>query len=47
MFLLFIIDINECSSSPCWNGGYCQDHVNNYTCDCKPGYVGYNCQTGK
>ncbi|VDH94425.1 Hypothetical predicted protein, partial [Mytilus galloprovincialis] len=38
-------EINECKSSPCQNGGYCQDHVNNYTCDCKPGYVGYNCET--
>ena len=43
---IFISDINECISSPCQNGGYCWDHVNNYTCDCQPGYVGYNCQIG-
>ena len=39
-------DIDECSSSPCQNGGQCQDEVNKYTCTCDPGYEGSDCKTG-
>ena len=31
------MEINECHSSPCNNGGHCLDVVNNYTCRCPPG----------
>ena len=44
---LFQTDIYECSSSPCNNGGFCEDHINGYTCDCKPGYEGVHCEIGK
>ena len=40
-------DINECSSSPCQNGGKCKDLVNRYECQCAPGYEGTNCVIGK
>ena len=40
------VDINECASHPCKNGGTCSDLVNGYKCSCKPGYTGINCQTG-
>ena len=39
-------DINECYSSPCENGGTCEDQVNGYTCHCPNGYSGDQCQTG-
>ncbi|XP_013385606.1 delta and Notch-like epidermal growth factor-related receptor [Lingula anatina] len=39
------IDINECDSSPCKNGGKCHDKVNGFFCDCPAGYVGTRCQT--
>jgi hypothetical protein len=39
------VDINECSSSPCRNGGACNNRVNSFTCDCKPGYTGTTCAT--
>lgn len=42
----YFLDINECASNPCANGGSCTDHVNRYTCTCVPGYIGSNCQTG-
>ena len=41
-----VTDINECISNPCQNGGKCTDGVNSYTCKCKPGYQGDNCETG-
>ena len=41
------LDINECSSGPCQNGGTCVDGVNRYTCSCAPGYTGINCQTSR
>ena len=43
----FYLDINECSSSPCRNGGMCVDQVNGYVCNCQPGYQGVHCQTSK
>ncbi|XP_053406641.1 protocadherin Fat 4-like [Mercenaria mercenaria] len=39
--------IDECSSSPCQNGGTCSSSVNVYTCQCVPGYIGTNCETNK
>lgn len=38
------ININDCSSNPCSNGGTCLDGVNDYTCSCAPGYTGQNCE---
>ena len=45
-FLNIIVDIDECSSSPCQNGGTCDDDVASYTCGCVAGYEGINCETG-
>lgn len=33
-------DVNECASSPCKNGGTCEDGVNQFICRCLPGYGG-------
>ena len=41
------IDINECDSSPCQNSGICTDGVNSYSCACRSGYTGLQCQTSK
>ena len=46
IFLIFLPDIDECSSNPCEHGSTCNNLVNNYTCTCTPGYDGYNCQHG-
>ena len=40
-------DINECVNHTCQNGGSCKDGVNNYSCNCLPGFTGNRCQTGR
>ena len=45
--VLILSDINECASSPCQNGGVCNNLVNQYSCDCAgTGYSGIHCQIG-
>ena len=39
--------IDDCESSPCQNGGTCIDGIDSYTCTCKPGYNGHDCETSK
>ena len=39
-------DNSGCLSNPCQNEGTCTDGNNDYTCTCKNGYTGKNCQTG-
>ena len=41
------IEIDECASSPCQNGGTCRDLVNGFMCDCADGYEGMHCEIGK
>ena len=38
-------DINDCAEQPCQNNGNCTDEVNDFHCDCVPGYTGKNCST--
>ena len=41
------LDIEECNSNPCRNGGTCIDGANSYQCKCADGYAGANCEQGK
>ena len=41
-----VLDINECHSDPCMNGGTCVDGTFQYTCTCVNGYTGTHCETG-
>ncbi|KAL9972183.1 hypothetical protein ACROYT_G018440 [Oculina patagonica] len=36
---------DECSTSPCQNGGTCVNRYNDYLCLCPSGYTGNTCQT--
>lgn len=40
-------NINECASTPCQNGGTCEDGINAYTCTCPANYTGVNCDAGE
>ena len=40
------IDIDECASNPCMNGGTCIDEVNSFSCSCIPGYTDSTCSIG-
>ena len=44
-YLLFFSDKDECASSPCANGGTCNDLINKYTCNCVAGFAGARCTT--
>ena len=44
--IILTLDIDECSSSPCQNGGTCVDGINRYDCSCTVGYTGVDCETG-
>ncbi|XP_043926270.1 sushi, nidogen and EGF-like domain-containing protein 1 [Protopterus annectens] len=39
------IDVNECASYPCQNGGSCIDGRNSFTCLCAPGFTNITCET--
>ena len=38
------IDIDDCTSVPCKNGGSCTDQVNSFECTCLAGYTGKRCE---
>ena len=38
------VNIDDCASQPCYNGGTCHDQEKDYTCSCPPGYFGLQCQ---
>ncbi|XP_029988085.1 sushi, nidogen and EGF-like domain-containing protein 1 isoform X2 [Sphaeramia orbicularis] len=39
------IDVDECASYPCQNGGTCKDQINSFICQCPAGYTGIQCET--
>lgn len=39
------INVNDCESSPCMNGGTCVDLENSFQCVCDPGWEGPYCNT--
>ena len=46
LFWMLILDINECESNPCENGGTCTDMEDGYSCACESGFTGSECESG-
>ena len=44
---VFTLDVDECITRPCINGGTCQNQYGSYSCVCKRGYTGKHCETSK
>lgn len=46
--ILRVTDIDDCASSQCDGNGTleCQDRLNSYKCECKPGFSGDLCEIG-
>ena len=38
------INIDDCVTGPCMNGGTCVDGLMSYSCQCPVGYTGANCE---
>lgn len=46
--IVLLADVDPCSINPCLNGGSCVNHPSgNYTCICKSGWAGKQCEVGK
>ncbi|XP_042555612.1 sushi, nidogen and EGF-like domain-containing protein 1 [Dipodomys spectabilis] len=41
------LDVNECTSHPCQNGGICTHGVNSFTCQCPEGFRGPTCESAQ
>ena len=37
------VNVNDCSTNPCQNGGTCTDGVNGFVCQCPSGWTGDTC----
>ena len=46
MFLVADI-LDECSSTPCKNGGQCRNILGSFECDCPQNVSGKQCEVGK
>ncbi len=47
VILLKLTDVNECATSPCQNGGTCENNHGFYTCICEKAFTGTDCEIGK
>lgn len=39
------VEVNECDSSPCENGGTCIDKIGEFVCECFPKFKGEKCES--
>ena len=38
------VNVDDCATKPCQNGGTCYDLVNYYKCHCLEGFGGWDCE---
>ncbi|XP_048200335.1 sushi, nidogen and EGF-like domain-containing protein 1 isoform X4 [Perognathus longimembris pacificus] len=41
------LDVNECTSHPCQNGGICTHGINSFSCQCPEGFQGPTCESAR
>lgn len=46
VFIILLLDVDECLSTPCANNGTCINNKGSYTCVCKRGWTDLNCDIG-
>ena len=47
LFYANLLDMDECASDPCQNNATCVDLINEFRCDCVPGFNETFCQNSK
>ena len=47
VFYANLLDMDECASDPCQNNATCVDLINEFRCDCVPGFNGTLCGNSK
>ena len=45
--MFHIVDMDDCQSDPCTNGGTCLDGISSYTCHCSVEWTGDHCEVSK
>ena len=45
-FFFYVLDLDECLSSPCQNNATCFDAANAFLCVCEDGFMDALCETG-
>ena len=43
VFYANLLDMGECANDPCQNNATCVDLINEFRCDCVPGFNGTLC----
>ena len=45
IIVYYILDIDDCVGQTCSSMGTCTDLVDDYKCECNPGFTGKDCET--
>ena len=40
---MFFVEIDNCDSNPCKNGGICKNGIATFSCTCPDGFTGNDC----
>ena len=46
-YFALALDVDECLTRPCQNGGTCENLHGSYGCKCKKGFLGKHCEIGR